>query len=127
MNFVLIGAGSAQFGLGMLSDIFTSETLAGSKITLVDINENALQKVLKIAKDYVEDKHLPFSIEGTVERRNALAGADVVIISVEVGQRFKLWDEDWTLPQQYGIRQVYGENGGPGGIFHALRIVPVIL
>ncbi|MDD3997915.1 MAG: alpha-glucosidase [Sphaerochaetaceae bacterium] len=127
MNFVLIGAGSAQFGLGMLSDIFTSETLAGSKITLVDINENALQKVLKIAKDYVENKHLPFSIEGTVERRNALAGADVVIISVEVGQRFKLWDEDWTLPQQYGIRQVYGENGGPGGIFHALRIVPVIL
>ena len=55
MNFVLSGAGSAQFGLGMLSDSFASETIAGSKITLVDINENALQEVLPIVVDYFED------------------------------------------------------------------------
>ncbi len=51
----------------------------------------------------------------------------MVVISIEVGKRFPLWDEDWTLPQQYGIKQVYGENGGPGGVFHALRITPVIV
>ncbi|MCB0024748.1 MAG: alpha-glucosidase, partial [Caldilinea sp.] len=34
---------------------------------------------------------------------------------------------DWHIPQQYGIRQVYGENGGPGGLFHSLRIIPPIL
>ncbi|MBN1584210.1 MAG: alpha-glucosidase, partial [Anaerolineae bacterium] len=40
---------------------------------------------------------------------------------------FELWEQDWRIPQQYGIRQVYGENGGPGGLFHSLRIIPPIL
>ena len=56
----------------------------------------------------------------------AFKGADFIISSIEVGNRFTLWEEDWKVPQQYGIGQVYGENGGPGGVFHALRIIPVI-
>ena len=59
--------------------------------------------------------------------RLALPGADFVLISIEVGDRFALWDMDWKIPQQYGISQVYGENGGPGGLFHSLRIIPPIL
>ena len=57
----------------------------------------------------------------------ALQNADFVVISIEVGDRFALWDLDWKIPQQYGIPQVYGENGGPGGLFHSLRIIPPIL
>ncbi len=53
--------------------------------------------------------------------------ADFIIISIEVGSRFELWEQDWRIAQQYGIRQVYGENGGPGGLFHSLRIIPPIL
>ena len=34
---------------------------------------------------------------------------------------------DWNVPHQFGLTQVYGENGGPGGMFHALRIIPPIL
>ena len=49
------------------------------------------------------------------------------IISIEVGKRFELWDQDWKIPLQYGIRQVYGENGGPGGLFHSLRQIPPII
>jgi alpha-galactosidase len=56
-----------------------------------------------------------------------LSKADFVVISIEVGDRFALWDMDWKIPQQYGIHQVYGENGGPGGLFHSLRIIPPIL
>jgi alpha-galactosidase len=44
-----------------------------------------------------------------------------------VGNRFQMWDEDWKIPLQYGVHQVYGENGGPGGVFHSLRIGKVIL
>jgi alpha-galactosidase len=62
-----------------------------------------------------------------VDRRGVLAKADFVVIAIEVGDRFALWDMDWALPLQFGIRQVYGENGGPGGLFHALRITPPIL
>ena len=50
-----------------------------------------------------------------------------MISSIEVGNRFELWEQDWRIPQQYGVRQVYGENGGPGGLFHSLRIIPPIL
>ena len=71
--------------------------------------------------------NLDFSISVDSDLRNGLKGADFVVISIEVGDRFALWDMDWRIPQQYGIGQVYGENGGPGGLFHSLRIIPPIL
>nr|WP_319776703.1 alpha-glucosidase [uncultured Sphaerochaeta sp.] len=127
MKIVLIGAGSAQFGLGTLGDIMQSKTLVGSTLSLVDINDQALQNVYSKATAFVEENNLPFTIEATTDRKEALQGCDVVVISIEVGNRFQLWDEDWTIAQQYGIAQVYGENGGPGGVFHSLRIIPVIM
>ena len=51
----------------------------------------------------------------------------IVLISIEVGNRFELWDQDWKIPLQYGFKQIYGENGGPGGLFHSLRITPAII
>ncbi|HKM07359.1 MAG TPA: alpha-glucosidase [Sphaerochaeta sp.] len=127
MKIVLVGAGSAQFGFGTLGDIFQSKKLAGSEICLVDIDEKALDHVVDSARKFIKDTTLDFTITASTDRKSVLSGSDVVVISIEVGKRFPLWDEDWTLPQQYGIRQVYGENGGPGGVFHALRITPVIV
>ena len=126
-KIVLVGAGSAQFGLGMLGDIFASKKLRGSEITLVDINEKALNRVRDESRAFLEKHKLDYSVLASTERKEAFKGADFILISIEVGDRFKLWDEDWKIPQQYGIHQVYGENGGPGGLFHALRIVPPIL
>ncbi len=127
MKIVLVGAGSAQFGFGTLGDIFQSKKLAGSEICLVDIDEKALDHVTQVARKFVQENALDFTITASSDRTSVLPGSDVVVISIEVGKRFPLWDEDWTLPQQYGIKQVYGENGGPGGVFHALRITPVIV
>jgi len=127
MNIVLIGAGSAQFGLGTLGDLMQSSVLVGSTITLVDINEEALLNVHNKALAFVKEQNLPFTIAATTNRVEALRGAEAVVISIEVGKRFPLWDEDWSFPQQYGFKQVYGENGGPGGVFHSLRITPVIV
>jgi len=126
-RLVLIGAGSAQFGYGTLSDIFASEVLEGSEIVLHDINAQALQRTYDAAQAYVDQHGLPFSLSATTVRSEALRDATFCIISIEVGDRFKLWEQDWMIPLQYGIRQVYGENGGPGGLFHSLRIVPPIL
>ncbi|MDD4311626.1 MAG: hypothetical protein PHW41_04010 [Eubacteriales bacterium] len=126
-KIVLIGAGSAMFGLGALGDIFQSHALEGSTISLVDINREALDAVAKTARDYSSEHHLNYTIEATTDRKEALKNAGYVIISIEVGNRYELWEQDWHIPQQYGIKQVYGENGGPGGVFHALRIIPPIL
>ena len=127
MKIVLIGAGSAQFGLGMLGDIFLSEVLEGTEICLMDINPETLEQVAQKARKYIKQKELSFTITSTTDRKVAVKNSDFVVISIEVGDRFALWDMDWSIPQQYGISQVYGENGGAGGVFHSLRIIPPIL
>jgi len=127
-KIVLVGAGSLQFGTGMLGDLFQSSTMTGSEIILHDINEPAAQRTLEVAKEFLaEHEHLQFKLSATTDLPSALVGADFVVISIEVGDRFALWDLDWKVPMQHGIRQVYGENGGPGGLFHSLRIIPPIL
>jgi alpha-galactosidase len=126
-TIVLIGAGSATFGFGTLGDIFKSQVLPGSSIILHDINAQKLSKVEKIARQYMQEKNLPYTLSATTSRQEALQDADFCIISIEVGERFELWEQDWRIPQQFGNRQVFGENGGPGGLFHSLRIIPPIL
>ncbi len=126
-RIVLIGAGSAQFGYGTIGDILQSKVLEGSQIVLHDINPNTLAIVAENARAFIADHRLPFTIEATTNRVEAFTGADFLVNSIEVGDRFELWEQDWRIPQQYGIKQVYGENGGPGGLFHSLRIIPPIL
>ena len=126
-RIVLIGAGSAQFGYGTIGDILQSKVLEGSHIVLHDINPVTLAAVEQAAKAFISEHNLPFTLSATTNRPEALQGADFIVSSIEVGNRFELWEEDWRIPQQYGVRQVYGENGGPGGLFHAMRIIPPIL
>jgi alpha-galactosidase len=126
-KIVLIGAGSVTFGLGTVGDILKSEALEGSTIVLHDINPQALSKVEAIAQRFIQDNALPFTLSATTSRAEALQEADFCIISIEVGDRFELWEQDWKIPLQVGVRQIFGENGGPGGLFHALRIIPPIL
>jgi alpha-galactosidase len=126
-TIVLIGAGSATFGLGTLGDIFKCKALEGSTIVLHDINPEALRRVESVARRAINERGLPFTLTATTSRHQALQDATFCIISIEIGDRFRLWEQDWKIPLQYGIRQVYGENGGPGGLFHSLRIIPPIL
>ncbi|MDR3375436.1 MAG: hypothetical protein P4L98_17055 [Ancalomicrobiaceae bacterium] len=126
-RIVLIGAGSAMFGLGTIGDILRCRSLAGSTIVLNDINPEALSFVEGVASRHIQDNALPYKIEATTSLDQALKGAKFCLISIEVGDRHTLWEQDWKIPMQYGFRQVYGENGGPGGLFHALRIIPPIL
>jgi alpha-galactosidase len=126
-RIVLIGAGSAQFGYGTIGDILQSKLLEGSHIVLHDINPVTMGVVEKTGREFIEAHDLPFTISATTNRAEALRDADYIIISIEIGDRFELWEQDWRIPQQYGVQQVYGENGGPGGLFHALRITPPIL
>ncbi len=126
-KIVLIGAGSSNFGLGTVGDLFKNRAFEGSHIVLHDINPTALQRVHGVAAKHIQEHNLPFTVSATTDRKEALQGATFCVISIEVGGRFELWDQDWQVPLRYGIRQVYGENGGPGGLFHSLRIVPPIL
>src|SRR5205823_6537543 len=48
------------------------------------------------------------------------------IVSVAV-KRFQLWRQEFEVPLRHGLKQVLGENGGPGGLFHAMRNITNVL
>jgi alpha-galactosidase len=126
-KIVLIGAGSVQFGLGTVGCILESEHLRGSEIVLHDINEDALNVVEKACLEAIEERNLETKLSATIDRQKSLEEANFVINAIEVGPRFGLWDEDYKIPVKIGNKQIFGENGGPGGLFHSLRIIPPIL
>ena len=126
-RIVLIGAGSAQFGFDMLGDFFQSSALGDCHIVLHDINAEALDRVYRAARDYVDANDIRVELSATLSREEALTGAEFCVIAIEVGDRFALWEQDQSVPRQFGFHQAFGENGGPGGLFHALRVVPPIL
>ncbi|MFB0502695.1 MAG: alpha-glucosidase/alpha-galactosidase [Candidatus Bathyarchaeia archaeon] len=125
-KIVLMGAGSAQFALTTVYDIVRSEDLHGSTLSLVDIDRERLDRSKKLADQLNRKFESGLRIEKTLDRREGLEGADFIISAVEV-ERFSRWKLDCEIPLRYGIKQVVGECGGPGGTSHALRIVPIVL
>ena len=126
-KIVLIGAGSTSFWPSTLLDLFQSELLDGSTITLHDIDKEHLNIIYELTTTENKIHKDKFIIEQTTNRRKALKGADFIISSIEIGNRYKLWKEDYEIPRKYGSKQILGECGGPGGTLHAFRIIPPIV
>jgi alpha-galactosidase len=124
---VIIGAGSASFGLGTLVTLMRSPRMQGGTVALVDINTEGLALVDSLARRLNREWDANIQVVSATRREEALPGADFVIVSIEVGPREGLWQRDWEIPLQFGVRQPYGENGGPGGFAHTLRQVPEML
>ncbi|MCW4026615.1 MAG: alpha-glucosidase/alpha-galactosidase, partial [Candidatus Bathyarchaeota archaeon] len=125
-KIVLMGAGSAQFALTTVYDIVRSEELHGSTLSLIDVGEERLDRSKKLVDQLDRKFRSGLKIEKTLDRKEGLDGADFVISAVEV-DRFNRWRLDCGIPLKYGIKQIVGECGGPGGTSHALRIVPIVL
>lgn len=128
MKIVVIGAGSASFGSGVLADLLTSPELKEFALTvsLVDIDEKALDRMYRLALRMKEYCRSNVVFEASADRIKALPGADYVIVSV-AQRRWDLWQKDFYIPLAFGFRHVFGENGGPGGAFHTLRSLNLVL
>lgn len=126
-KIVVIGAGSAIFGLGALSTMMQNEGLKGAQLALCDINKEGLDTITKLAHIMNEAWDAGMSISSSTERREVLTDADFVLVSIQVGQREDVWERDWRIPLKYGVRQPYAENGGPGSFSHMARNLPTIL
>jgi alpha-galactosidase len=126
-KIVIIGAGSAIFGLTTLATLVRSPRLRGGTLALVDLNAEGLALVDSLARRLNREWDAGLNIISSTRREDALPGADFVIVAIEAGPREATWQRDWEIPLQYGVRQPYGENGGPGGFAHTLRQVPEML
>jgi alpha-galactosidase len=126
-KIVVIGVGSVSFGPAILGDLFSfAEELRGSELWLVDINAESLDVMMRYAGNLNAAFNQPFSICAANDRREALPNANFVIVSVAV-DRVATWKLDWQIPLKHGVRHVLGENGGPGGLSHAIRNIPLLL
>ncbi|NJK85760.1 MAG: hypothetical protein HC906_07110 [Bacteroidales bacterium] len=122
-KITVIGAGSADFGPLIIHDVFLSDVLANFPIEfmLMDINAKSLKD--KVAHcQYLAEKlgRKNIKVSSTTNLHEALNNTNFVITAIEI-KRFHYWSMDFHIPRKYGFKQIYGENGGPGGIFHALR------
>lgn len=126
-HIVIIGAGSASFGPSTLATLMREPRLRGSQLSLVDLNSEALDHAARTAGRLNAAWGAEMTIRASTQRRDLLAGATFVVVSIEVPPREALWRLDWEIPLRHGLRQPYGENGGPGGLMHACRQIPPFL
>jgi alpha-galactosidase len=126
-KIVVIGAGSASFGLNTLATLLRSPSLRGSQLALVDHNPQSLHLVGQLAQRLNRQWDSQVQLSTHTNHVEALNGAQFVILSIEVAPREALWRSDYEIPLRYGMRQPYAENGGPGGFAHAARNIGPVM
>ncbi|MGF1692995.1 alpha-galactosidase [Photobacterium kagoshimensis] len=125
-QITIIGAGSVMFTRQICSALLSYPAVAGSTITLMDIQPEVLKRSGQLVAKMVEQANLPITVKITTNQREALQGADFVINAIQVGG-LEPWRLDIDIPAKYGVIQEVGDTMGPGGIFRALRHIPPML
>lgn len=99
----IIGAGSAVFSLGLIRDLALTPNLAGSTVSFMDIDEQRLQAVQRLARRYADEIGAQLTLEATTDRRASLRDADVVIVAALAAGHDRLRD-GWQLARRHGYR-----------------------
>lgn len=126
VRIALVGAGGISFGPITLYGAVRALGLRGATLVLVDINEKGLETARAAGERMNEQMGNPIRIETETDTARGVRGADYIMLSVAV-DRNKHWKEDYEIPRKYGSHQDMGENGGPGGLFHSLRSIKLVL
>jgi len=112
-KIVLIGAGSAVFGLSALATVIRSQRLRGSEVWLVDINEPGLETMTQLAELMNRTWGSEMRISSTTQRREALPNADFVVVSVQVGPRKKCGKKTGASRSSTGCGSHTPKTAGP--------------
>jgi len=126
-KITFVGAGSTVFARNLIGDILSYPELQQSEIVLFDIDAERLATSEIVARRLVEARQAPTKITTTTDRREALTGADYVLLMIQVGGYKPATVVDFEIPKKYGLRQTIADTLGIGGIMRGLRTIPVIL
>lgn len=127
-KITFLGAGSTVFAKNVLGDCLLSPALNSSEIALYDIDEQRLKESEMMLKNLNKNcNQNRAKIIAYTDRLEALRGADYVINAVQIGGYEPCTVIDFEVPKKYGLRQTIGDTTGIGGIFRALRTIPVML
>ena len=125
-KFVFIGAGSLVFTRNLIKDILTFPAFDDCELALVDIDEKRLECAKQGAEKLIAAGGRKAVVTTTTDRREALPGADGILITVLQGG-VDVWRYDVEIPKKYGVDICVGDTRGPSGIFRFLRTAPLML
>lgn len=125
-KITFLGAGSTVFAKNVLGDCLLTPALRDSEFALYDIDQQRLDDSERMLNAINANTGNYGKIVAYTERKEALRNADYVINAVQVGGYEPCTVTDFEIPKKYGLRQTIGDTLGIGGIFRALRTIPVM-
>ncbi len=130
-KITFMGAGSTIFAKNILGDVMQSEPLRDCEIALYDIDGTRLEECTlmldNLNSNTNSDRASIKPYLGAENRKRALKDADYVVNAIQIGGYEPGTVIDFEVPKRYGLRQTIGDTLGIGGIFRALRTIPVVL
>ena len=130
IKVTFMGAGSTVFARNVLGDCMCTPALHGRDIALYDIDPGRLEESQRMLEAINRNVHADATIKsylGVENRREALRGADFVVNAIQVGLYEPCTVIDFEVPKKFGLRQTIADTLGIGGIFRALRTIPVMM
>jgi alpha-galactosidase len=124
-KIVIIGAGSLFFGRKLVWSMNKLEGLTEGHLALVDTDPEHLRLMESLAQRSRRESGAKFQLSATTNFREALPGADFVILSFS-HRNAHYRGVDCVVSAEHGIRMCSGDTIGPGGLFRALRELPSI-
>jgi len=130
-KIAFLGAGSTVFAKNILGDAMLTPSLSSAQIALYDIDGKRLREsklVLDSLNRNINGNRAKITTHlGAANRRAALRDANYVVNAIQVGGYEPSTVIDFEIPREYGLLQTIGDTLGIGGIFRALRTIPVML
>ncbi len=122
----MIGAGSVGFPQKLIGDILSFEALRDTHFSLMDIDPERLDVTYQAALTLFQQENLPATASKTLDRAEALDGADYVICVI-LANGLEPFENEINIPYKYGITQNVGDTLCVGGVFRALRTIPILV
>jgi len=126
-KITFMGAGSTVFAKNVLGDCIRTPALVGSDIALFDIDPVRLKESHAMLEIINKNHGSPMTFTMHTDRLEALRGAKYVVNAIQVGGYDPCTIIDFEIPKKFGLRQTIADTLGIGGIFRALRTIPVML
>jgi len=130
VKITFVGAGSTVFAKNVLGDCMLTESLSDAEIALYDIDGARLDEsyllITKLNENINNGRATIKKYLGVENRKEALRGSDFVVNAIQVGGYEPCTVIDFEIPKKYGLRQTIADTLGIGGIFRALRTIPVL-
>jgi alpha-galactosidase len=125
-RIVLVGAGSVEFTRNLLGDFLSYPELRDAEIVLHDIDGDRLATAERMARWTAAELGAAPTIRGSLDRVEALTGADYVVNTIQVGGA-RATQVDFDVPARFGLRYTINDTINVGGVLRGLRTIPVVL